>query len=510
MIRQIRVDDPQLIAYSSTLRHNVGTTPARSTATAVPVTPRPDAAAASAADGTGVVAWYAESFSDVLGDRLGLFDSSGPSLQLLRFSSTAVALPDFEISLRGRLAQVFGFRHPAFAFVRGVTTLEESGQLALISPQARGERLSVILRAAESRGARLDVDAAIWLLRHVVAALSDFHEATGGLAHGWLDPDRITVSATGEVTITEYVFGGVSAAHAQAGPVDDVRDAAWVALAVIAGRPVAPANRSDAWAGVRAVDAACGGLSPGSVLAPWLRRAFAGEFRSARAAQTALEDLLAGVPGRWRTKLFADPSQESPAAVNHPPAVEHVPAVVDATSAAVGQAPLADLVAVDAVDTVTRLTRRNRLLIAVSAVQAAVIAALLLRTAPAVESAPSSQTPPIVAAGSVGAPAPDEPAPSPASMVADAVAAVAAQPGRPAGVPAPSVIGWLVVDASVEVKVYANGRLLGSTTRGRFGLPAGQHTITVVSDAHGYRSSQPIRIVGGKSALIATRPNPSS
>ena len=66
------------------------------------------------------------------------------------------------------------------------------------------------------------------------------------------------------------------------------------------------------------------------------------------------------------------------------------------------------------------------------------------------------------------------------------------------------------VDASVEVKVYANGRLLGTTTRGRFGLPAGQHTITVVSDAHGYRSSQPIRIVSGRSALIAPRPNPSS
>src|SRR5690606_18524711 len=144
---------------------------------------------AHAGEGSGVVAWYAESFSDVLGDRLGLFDSSGPSLQLLRFSTTALALPDFEIALRGRLAQVFSFRHPAFALVRGVTVLEDSGQLALVSQQARGERLTTILRAAESRGARLDVDAAIWLLRHVLAALADFHEATGGLAHGWLDTD---------------------------------------------------------------------------------------------------------------------------------------------------------------------------------------------------------------------------------------------------------------------------------------------------------------------------------
>lgn len=475
----------------------------------MPVTPRPDAAAAHAADSSGVVAWYAESFSDVLGDRLGLFDSSGPSLQLLRFSSSAVALPDFEISLRGRLAQLFGFRHPGFAFVRGLTTLEESGQLALVSQQPRGERLTVILRAAESRGARLDVDAAIWLLRHVVSALADFHEATGGLAHGWLDTDRVIVSAGGEVTITEYVFGGVSAAHANATPVDDVRDAAWVALAVLAGRPVSPVNRSDAWAGTRAVDAVCGGISPGSVLAPWLKRAFAGEFETARGAQIALEDLLAGVPGRWRTKLFAETAGTSPREVPSAPRVtKRASAVITTVPSAGEQTTDADPGAALFGADVARLAHRNRMLIAVSVLQAIVIAALLLRGAPAVEPSRPPAAAEVVAAGTI--PANTPPQPAPAALVADAVAAVAAQPPRGVGAAPASVIGWLVVDASVEVKVYANGRLLGTTTRGRFGLPAGQHTITVVSDAHGYRSSQPIRIVSGRSAVIAPRPNPSS
>ena len=474
----------------------------------MPVTPGPDPAAAHAADGSGVVAWYAESFSDVLGDRLGLFDSSGPSLQLLRFSATAIALPDFEIALRGRLAQLFGFRHPAFAFVRGLTTLEESEQLALVSQQPRGERLTVILRAAEARGARLDVDAAIWLLRYVVSALGDFHAASGGLAHGWLDTDRVIVSASGDVTITEYVFGGVSAAHPDATPVDDVRDAAWVTLAVLAGRPVSPVNRSDGWAGIRAVDAVCGGVSPGSVLAPWLKRAFAGEFRSARVAQVALEDLLAGVPGRWRTKLFAESPHATPAVAPHAPGVLHEPRAGCTTAAAPSPAPPADLVPDTAAD-LARMTRRSRMLIAVSAVQALIIAALWLQRAPAVEPGRSTNASTVVAAGTVGAAATGEPSPSPASLVADAVAAVAAQP-RATQAPPASVIGWLVVDASVEVQVYANGRLLGTATHGRFGLPAGQHTITVVSDAHGYRSSQPIRIVGGRSALIAPRPDPSS
>lgn len=357
--------------------HNVATR-TRSTLFDVPVPPGPDPAAPQAADGAGVVAWYAESFSDLLGDRLGLFDSNGPSLQLLRFSTSILALPDFEIALRGRLALVFAFRHPAFALVRSLTTLEESAQLALVSQQARGERLTTILRAAESRGARLDVDSAIWLLRHVVSAISDFHEATGGLAHGWLDADRVTIAATGEVMITEYVFGGSSAAHPHAGPLDDVRDAAWLALAVLAGRPVAPANRSDALAGARAVDAICGGLSPGALLAPWLKRALTGGFPSARAALIALEALLSGVPGRWPTKLIGDiplaPSTATPRA-------HHVElrrdAAEEASTVPNAAAPATPAPAVARTE-VERLQRWNRILVAVAVAQGILIAALVL------------------------------------------------------------------------------------------------------------------------------------
>jgi hypothetical protein len=465
----------------------------------VPRPPGRDSAAA--ADGPGVVAWYAESFSDVLGDRLGLFDSNGPSLQLLRFSSTVLALPDFEISLRGRLAQVFGFRHPSFALVRSLTMLEEpSPQLALVSQQARGERLTTILRAAESRGARLDVDSAIWLLRHVVTALADFHEATGGLAHGWLDTDRVTIAATGEVTITEYVFGAVSAAHARAEPADDVRDAAWLALAVLAGRSVAPPNRSDPLAGARAVNAICGGLAPGSVLAPWLTRALSGGFRSARAAMIALEDLLAGVSGRWPTKLIAEAPGASPAATAPPrrrQPVAHQAAVVEPALLKEAVTPAAPSAAVDS------LNRRVRILGGVAAVQALIIVGLLARGG-----AGQARAPQLVAAGTVPA-APraaveQEPA---SALVADAVAAVAAKPPRATGGQAAGpVVGWLAVESPSLVRVYANGRLLGTTARGKFALPEGQHTITVVSDAHGFRSSQPVRIVAGRSALIAPRP----
>lgn len=77
-------------------------------------------------------------------------------------------------------------------------------------------------------------------------------------------------------------------------------------------------------------------------------------------------------------------------------------------------------------------------------------------------------------------------------------------------VPAPftapnSVIGWLVVDSGVEVKVYVNGRLLGVATRKRFGVPAGDHTITLVNNALNFRSSQPVHIVAGRSVLVAAK-----
>ena len=69
-----------------------------------------------------------------------------------------------------------------------------------------------------------------------------------------------------------------------------------------------------------------------------------------------------------------------------------------------------------------------------------------------------------------------------------------------------SVIGWLVVDSPVAVKVYVNGRLLGTATRQRFSVPAGKHTVTLVSNALNFRSSQPVRIAAGRSVLVTARP----
>jgi len=87
------------------------------------------------------------------------------------------------------------------------------------------------------------------------------------------------------------------------------------------------------------------------------------------------------------------------------------------------------------------------------------------------------------------------------------LAPVATDPAAQLAVP-DSVIGWLVVDSAVEVKVYVNGRLLGVATHKRFGVPAGDHTITLVNNDINFRASQAVRIAPGRSVLVAARPEP--
>src|SRR5690606_19672053 len=94
-----------------------------------------DSLTAAATSGQGVVAWYAQGFSDRLGDRLLLFDNTGaPPLELLRLAERLTTHDGFEPALRDQVERLKPLRHPAFARVRGVTVLSEPvPQLALVS-----------------------------------------------------------------------------------------------------------------------------------------------------------------------------------------------------------------------------------------------------------------------------------------------------------------------------------------------------------------------------------------
>ncbi len=227
--------------------------------------------AAPSAGASGLVAWYAEGFSDALGDRLRLFDNRGPALELLRFSDAVLAIPGFEAALRTRVELLGAFKHPSFARVRALRVLDDppAPRLALVSELVAGERVSSMLRTAQAKGVRLDTTSAVWLLRQLLPSLAALHDTGDGVVHGLLDPDRVVVTAGGEVVITEHVFGGVADRMDLAGRTSDIGQAALIAVALLLGRPL----RRDEYAsnGVTSLDLACAsacGRRPATVADP--------------------------------------------------------------------------------------------------------------------------------------------------------------------------------------------------------------------------------------------------
>ena len=286
---------------------------------------RLDSAAASS---TGVVAWYAQGFADRLGDRLLLFDNTGAApMELLRLAQRLTSDPAFEPALRERVEELKPFRHPAFARVRGVSVLAEpTPQLALVSEHIAGERLSQILRGARAAGFKPDPGTALWLVRQLMAALTALHEMGAEVAHGALSPDRIIVTPTGDLVVTEYVFAqalermdatpgelwrdlGVAVRPASGKPDQrgDIEQIGLLALAVLLGRPLGP-NEYPKHVG-RLLDEACDPQRWSLVppLRAWLMRALALKarpFSTAAEALDTLDALLPRVSGMWAARLL--------------------------------------------------------------------------------------------------------------------------------------------------------------------------------------------------------------
>ena len=293
-----------------------------------------DSLAAAAASGQGVVAWYAQGFSDRLGDRLLLFDNTGaPPLELLRLAERLTTHTGFEPALRDRVEALKPLRHPAFARVRGVTVLSEPvPQLALVSEHIPGERLSTILRAAESARFRPDPGTGIWLVRQLLSALGALHAMGTGIAHGLLSPDRIVVTPGGDLVITEYVLGqaldriaaprelwqtlGVALDPeianerrlVQVDPGKDVQQVALLALAVLLGRPLREGEYPSRLGTL--LDDACDRARWSFVgpLRAWLARALAEKaewrFSSAGDAVSMLDTLVPQIRGTWSPGLL--------------------------------------------------------------------------------------------------------------------------------------------------------------------------------------------------------------
>src|SRR5438874_1472008 len=124
-------------------------------------------------------------FRDGLGERRRSVDPSGnETIELLCLRSELTAVPSFEFALRERVSRLASFRDAYFGPVRGVDRLNDRGAtLALVSDYTPGVRLSEILAAAERQQILLDINAALCLIRQIVAAVAMLHENAKDIAH---------------------------------------------------------------------------------------------------------------------------------------------------------------------------------------------------------------------------------------------------------------------------------------------------------------------------------------
>jgi hypothetical protein len=62
--------------------------------------------------------------------------------------------------------------------------------------------------------------------------------------------------------------------------------------------------------------------------------------------------------------------------------------------------------------------------------------------------------------------------------------------------------GWISVSSPVDVQLFENGRLLGSSQTDRIMVPTGAHQIDLVNDTLGYRVTRSVQVASGKVASV--------
>ena len=263
-------------------------------------------------------------FCDGLGERVVAADgATGELLQILRIRPALTAVPSFEFALRERAARLANFRHAYYARVRRIDRVQIPGPgLSIVSDHVEGTRLSDILRVAHERNLQLDINAALCLIRQLVPAVALLHENAREVAHGLIAPERVVVTPHARLVIVEHVMSAAveqlqfsrdrlwqefrismppSAGLPRFDHRADVTGIGMVALALVLGRPLHPAefpNHLPALLSEARERSALGEeqpLSPG--LRDWLARALQLDtrraFASAPEALTALEEIVA-------------------------------------------------------------------------------------------------------------------------------------------------------------------------------------------------------------------------
>ncbi len=428
-------------------------------------------------------------FEDGIGERLSAVGGANESLEVLKVSNELSAVSTFESALKEQALRLAEFRHEAFARVRSVERLDaRTSTVVVISERVRGVRLSEVLATAERQGIPLQLDAALCLIRQLVAAVAALHDAAPDACHGAIAPERIVITPDGRLVLAEYVLGpaleelrfsqerywrelGIALPHTFGLPrfdlFADVTQIGAVALALVLGRRLRVEEYPNKIGDV--VDGASSQLEAGEsqplpvLLRAWLRSALQLEprhsFVSAIGAKKELEIALSQANpetehaalraflNKYVEAVLADHvSEHAETPAPSPMPSSPAPAVVESRT------PPAAVVAPPAPALVPPQSQ------AVAPVASPIAAPVVIPAA--VSPAPPAAAPPVVLQAappvpSVVAPSPVAPSPAPAAVLPPVAAP---RVTAPAPTPAPTpvaVVNPVAVPKPVEVRPSA-------------------------------------------------------
>ena len=511
--------------------------------------------------GKRLTTWYAQGYSDALGDRLLMFDNtSAPSWEILRFKPDLAADARFETELRHRVDQLSSFRHPAFPVVRPITELDLDEDLAVVSTYASGVSLSDGLK--KPRSAMF----AVRLLRQLVPAIASLQQHGPGISHGAITLERLVLTAEGRLMVREHMVGSsierlqlspmtlwsefgllvpASSGTANLGPRCDVVQMALAALSLMTGRRIGRDEYPDRVPQLLdAIEDRSLWHEPEAFrsLRAWLERALQlGDrvFDSASDAYAALGDLKEDPPRRSEhPSLYLAQGRAPHEAPPPPPPASPLPSP---GTASFGPPKLGSseggLRVPDAMYDVTpvglpprrtigawlrdaRVVRWAAMVVGVFALgEAAFIGRLLLpdwsgHAKPATVAVPTPTPRPDIASSTGNTassdrpqltPLPVDPPPPPTIVPSLAVASATPQINdvRPASAIAPQRSGGFRISAPVEVHVLDGERLLGSSADGPIIAAAGRHEFEFVNSAIGYRARRVVDVKAGEITSVS-------
>lgn len=254
-------------------------------------------------------------FRDGLGERDLHFDREAG--QIRERLTLRPELAAYESVLRRRIGRLASMADPRLVPLDGIEHDAATGRLVVAYRHVSGLRLGDLLRAAREREIIPDFTVGLFVAAEILAAAHTLH-ALSNLPHGALTPDRVVVTADGEVLLTDFAFSEViEAASFSASRLwrefglavwlgnpftvtGDVRQAAVTAIAMLLGRPASdldlPAGLEGLLLEVEEAAAIQGGRLFSDPVIDWFRRALGSEdmegFAHAAEAAEACAALL--------------------------------------------------------------------------------------------------------------------------------------------------------------------------------------------------------------------------